>query len=124
MIRFRLLLYLFFIVLINSSCNTYKKYTYLRDIPITGHEQSINKNKPTYQIQPGDILYVRVITPDQTMGEIFNPFPGGGTAGAGGGGMGGANMYLYGYTVSDNGYIDIPIIDSLKVQGLTLTKVK
>ena len=122
--RIKLIYYLVFIVLIGSSCKTYKKYTYLRNIPLTGDDQVIKKDKPTYQIQPDDILYIRVITPDQTMGEIFNPFPGGGTGVSGGSSTGGANMYLYGYTVSDKGYINIPIIDSVKVQGLTLEAVK
>lgn len=110
-----------FVAIITSSCNTYKKYTYLRDIPITGHAQEIVKNKPTYHIQPGDILYVRVITPDQSMGEIFNPFSQRGQNNAR---MGGETMYFYGYSVSDAGYIEIPVIDSVQVGGITLDEAK
>ncbi len=109
------------IILVTTSCNTYKKYTYLRDIPLTGQEEVIKNNKPHYQLQPGDILYVRVVTPDQTMGEIFNPFP----SGSGSGNMTGqGNMFFFGYSVNEKGYIEIPIIDSVKVGGLTLEQAK
>jgi polysaccharide export outer membrane protein len=112
---------LVFTAFISSSCNTYKKYTYLRDIKLTGHNQVIKKNKPNYRIQPGDLLYIRVITPDQSMGEIFNPFP----AGAGSTNMTrGGSMYFRGYLVSDEGYIEIPVIDSIKVDGLKLQEVQ
>lgn len=111
---------LLFAILV-GSCNTYKKYTYLRDIPITGHEQQIDKNKPTYLIQPGDILYVRVITPDQSMGEIFNPFSATSQTLTR---VGGETMYYYGYSVSDRGHIEIPVIDSVQVGGLTLDEAK
>jgi len=113
---------LLLLIIIFSSCNTYKKYTYLRDIQITGHEQQIDKNKPTYSIQPGDILYVRVITPDQSMGEIFNPYSTAGQTTSNR--VSGEMMYYYGYSVSDLGYIEIPIIDSVQVGGLTLEEAK
>jgi polysaccharide export outer membrane protein len=108
-------------LLVSTSCNTYKKYTYLRDMPITGNNQEIEKNKPTYRIQPGDILYVRVITPDQSMGEIFNPF---GSSQQSFRDVGYESMYYFGYTVSENGDIEIPVIDSVHVGGLTLDEAK
>ena len=117
----KLLLYSVLILLISNSCNTYKKYTYLRDIPITGHDQEILKNKPTYVIQPGDILYVRVITPDQSMGEIFNPFSSGNQSASR---ITNESMFFYGYTVSDSGHIEIPIIDSVYVGGMSLDEAK
>ena len=115
------LLYLFLILLTSSSCNTYKKYTYLRDIPLTGHDQTIEKNKPNYIIQPGDILYVRVITPEQSIGEIFNPYT---QSNQSSGRMTGESMYYYGYSVSDSGYIEIPVIDSVYIGGSTLDEAK
>jgi len=115
------LLWLILIVLMSTSCNTYKKYTYLRDIPITGHNEEIEKNKPDYLIQPGDILYVRVITPDQTTGEIFNPFS---MESASRSSMRGESMYYFGYSVGETGFIEVPIIDSIQVGGMTLGQAK
>ena len=113
---------LLLLIIIFSSCNTYKKYTYLRDIQITGHEEQIDKNKPSYLIQPGDILYVRVITPDQSMGEIFHPFSASGQTSNNR--ISGEMMYYYGYSVSDAGHIEIPVIDSVQVEGITLEEAK
>lgn len=117
----KFLLYAIIIVLFTSSCNTYKKYTYLRDIPLTGHDQVIEKDKPTYQVQPGDILYVRVITPDQSMGDIFNPYNQGNQSS---GGRMSESMYYYGYSVSDSGYIEVPVIDSVYIGGSTIDEAK
>jgi polysaccharide export outer membrane protein len=117
-------IYLYALILIamtSNSCNTYKKYTYLRDIPITGDYEEIVKHKPTYLIQPGDILYVRVITPDQSMGEIFNPFS---MRNLTYGTMRGESMYFFGYTVNPSGYIEVPVIDSVQVGGTTLEEAK
>ena len=107
--------------LVVSSCNTYKKYSYLRDIPITGHTQEFKKNKPNYEIQPGDILYVRVITPDQSMGDIFNPFS---SSDRSTNVIGVETMYYYGYTVGEMGHIEIPVIDSVNVGGVTVDEAK
>ena len=112
---------LILIAIVSSSCNTYKKYTYLRDIPITGHNSEISKNQPTYLIQAGDILYVRVITPDQSAGEIFNPFS---MQSLTYGSLRGESMYYFGYTVSPSGHIEVPVIDSVRVAGLTLDEAK
>ena len=38
--------------------------------------------------------------------------------------MSGGNMYMYGYYVSDTGYIEMPVLGYLKVGGLTLPQVK
>ena len=117
----KIIIYGFIVFLLATSCNTYKKYTYVRDIPLTGQDSVIKSLKPEYHIQPGDILYVRIITPDQTMGEIFNPFPSGNNSGNL---TGQGNMFFFGYTVNDNGYIEIPVIDSVEVGGLTIAQVK
>ncbi len=120
--RTKKLLYgLIFILLTGTSCNTYKKYTYLRDLPITGPDQEIEKKKSDYIIQPGDILYVRVATADEDMGEVFNPFresPQTYTW------IRNESMYYLGYTVNDEGYIEMPVIDKVQVAGSTLDKAK
>ncbi|MGM0531336.1 MAG: hypothetical protein ACQER7_08290, partial [Bacteroidota bacterium] len=48
-----------------SSCDSYKKLAYLRDIAETGKDSMFVKNKPEYRLQPGDILYIQVITPNE-----------------------------------------------------------
>ena len=112
---------LILMAILMSSCNTYKKYVYLRDIPITGHAEELDKNRPTYLIQPGDILYVRIITPDETTAEIFNPFSMQNLSNTA---LRGESMYYFGYSVGDSGFIEVPIIDSVHIGGLTLEKAK
>lgn len=106
-----------------SSCNSYKKLTYLQDIPITGEDSLFIKNKKPYYLQPGDILYIRIITQDEETNQLFNPLMGieGGSQmmrqGSGG-------LYYTGYSISDSGYIELPILDSIFVDNLTLEEAK
>ncbi len=106
-----------------SSCDSYKKLTYLRDIAETGQDSLFSKNKPEYLLQPGDILYIQVVTPNEDINRIFNPLMG---AGQGNQNMrqGGQSLYYNGYTVNDSGYIEMPIMDTIYLNNLTLQQAK
>jgi polysaccharide export outer membrane protein len=103
-----------------SSCGTTQKMTYLENIAETGQDSLFKKNKPGYNIQPGDILYVRVITSDEEINRIFDPLAGG----SGSQQVRPENMYYNGYSVSDSGYIEMPILDTIYVNNMTVTEAK
>lgn len=110
------------IAVIFSSCDSYKKLTYLQNIAETGQDSIFKKQKPEYRLQPGDILYIQVVTPNEEINQIFNPLLGGDnnrnlTRGS-------QSLYYQGYSVTDSGYIELPIIDTIHVNNLTLEKAK
>ena len=105
-----------------TSCDSYKKLTYLRDIAETGQDSIFEKHKPTYKLQPGDILYIQVVTPNEEINKIFNPLMGGESNRNVS--RGGQNLYYNGYSVTDSGYIEMPIMDTIHVNNLTLAKAK
>ena len=106
-----------------SSCDSYKKLTYLQNIPETGDDSLLVKNKQPYKLQPGDILYIRVITQNEEINQIFNPLMGG-QGGNQNMRQGGQSLYYNGYSVNDEGYIEMPILDSIHVNNLTLETAK
>jgi len=104
-----------------GSCKSYQKLTYLQDLAETAPDSLIDKNKPGYQLQPGDILYIQVITPDQEINQIFNPLMGGtGSSNQ----FRGESMYYNGYSINDDGYIELPIIDTIHVNNMTIEAAK
>ena len=103
-----------------GSCKSYKKLTYLQDLAETGQDSLIDKNKPGYKLQPGDILYIQVITPDQEINQIFNPLLGGDNNRQ----VRSESMYYNGYSVNDSGYIELPIIDTIHVNNMTIGEAK
>lgn len=66
---------------------------------------------------PYDNLYIRVITPDPQWSELFNMEMG--TAG-----MTQESAALSGYTVDDDGNIEIPYVGKVRVGGKTISDIK
>jgi len=103
-----------------SSCGSYEKLTYLQDIAETGQDSIFAKNKPGYTLQPGDILYIRVITPDEEINKLFDPL----MSGQGTNQLRPETMYYNGYNVSDSGYIQMPVLDTIHVNNLSIAEAK
>ncbi len=116
----RLLLIPLTLLLLLSSCNSYKKLTYFQGIG-TEDDSLYAKIKEPYLLQPSDILYVRIITVNEQVDRLFNPIFMQGTGAAY---LRSENLYIMGYEVSDSGYVDLPVIKKVPVQGLTVEQAK
>ncbi len=108
-----------------SSCVSRKKLTYLQfsDMTINSIEQADSPRASVvpaaYKVLPYDNLYIRVITPDPQWSAIFNTMP----VGAGGA-VTEESASLFGYSVDNEGYIEIPFVGKIAVGGKTLTEIK
>ncbi|MFN3405693.1 MAG: polysaccharide biosynthesis/export family protein [Cytophagaceae bacterium] len=91
-----------------------RKLVYLQ-----GGQKEILNNKLTYLIQPGDVLSIRVFSLDPNISNYFNIEPANNTAQANPG-----SLYLRGYSVSDSGYIQIPMIGKVKVINLDIDHIQ
>ncbi|MBI9054669.1 MAG: polysaccharide biosynthesis/export family protein [Bacteroidales bacterium] len=103
-----------------ASCNSYEKLTYLQDIEETGTSSVFEKNKPGYQIQAGDLLYVQIITENQEINQLFNPF----TSQASSQNLRAESMFYTSYLVNDSGYIEMPLLEEIFVSGLNIDQVQ
>jgi len=117
-------------ILLLGSCNSYKKMIYFEELARTTRDTVIKRERPIYRLQSGDILYIRVVTNNEEIDDMFNldqSF----MMGQGQnymqqsmyGGMG-ASLYFRGYSVDDSGYIDLPVIHKVHVLGKTVDKAK
>lgn len=111
------------ILLVMSSCVTTKQMTYLQysSRSNTGNigdgDIRTSVTPSIYKIMPYDNLYIRVITPDPQWSELFNMEMG--TAG-----MTQESAALSGYTVDDDGNIEIPYVGKVRVGGKTISDIK
>lgn len=92
----------------------------MQDKQLLGDE--IPKKVEAYRLKPGDILHVRILSSDPDMYDIFNldvtrRITTRGTE------AGDPMMFLYGYTINQEGEIQLPVIGSVKVSGYTLDEV-
>lgn len=109
-------------LLLFNSCARYKDLVILDEGPefSTTPEAILNKRLPI--IQPNDVLYITVEAddPEGLAAKPFNKSLGNNLAGGGGGNL----IELSGYLVDTAGYIEFPVLGSLKVGGKTTDESK
>lgn len=110
------LLILVLIAAFLASCNSYEKLTYLQDIEETRDDGLFKKDKPGYLLQPGDLLYIQILTENQEINELFNPLMGTNSAQY----LRPETMFYTSYLVNDSGYIEMPLLDKIYISGLTI----
>ena len=106
------------VTLLAASCVTNKKLTYLQSEG--PREEFIAITPATYIIQPYDNLYIRVITPDPKLAEMFNTMP----ANYASMSMNELTADILSYTVDDAGTIELPYAGKFVVAGKTLNQIK
>jgi len=110
------------IILLAAGCVTQKKLRYLGDTPASGGVENFPMDIPDYKLKPRDVLYITVkaMGPE---GKIEDYLSGGMASQMSSMGGEGGSM-LYGYDVNAEGYVTIPAVGNVKVEGLTLSDTK
>jgi polysaccharide biosynthesis/export protein len=105
-----------------TSCYYNKRLVYLQDDTFSETQPKLVENrKSTYQLQPNDILSIKVkSSTDAQVSDIFNittttqapmfTSPG--------------NLYLEGYSIDEEGKITLPIIGALTVKGMSVEQAQ
>ncbi len=104
-----------------SSCIPQRKITLLQDRQDLGDEITAGERK--YTLKPGDILYVRVMTTNTEMNELFNIGEVRAAYRTTAAAVGDPQMYIYGYNINQEGNIQLPVIGDIRVAGYTIEEV-
>ena len=111
-------IWLSLIVIIISSCVPQKKMLYMR---VKEDADTLtefkNDREVIYKVQNGDNLYIKIVSMDETTNELLNPM------GSGGGGSGGGGNYLNSYTVTEEGYLEFPLVGNIYVKNQTVEEI-
>lgn len=104
-----------------SGCYSKKELVYLQNSEFNNeYPTSIKNKRPEYRIQINDVLQIDVRNPDPTTTALFSKSNGQIVNGN----INPAYLYLAGYSVDDEGYINIPIVGTVKVDGLTVNEAE
>jgi polysaccharide biosynthesis/export protein len=106
--------------LLFASCTPQNRLTYIRDTQGLGDHMNLVKQE--YRLKPGDILHVRIMSTDAETNIIFNLDDTRRYAAARAGIVGDQQMFLFGYTINTLGEIQLPVIGSVSVAGLSLAE--
>lgn len=112
-----------------TSCVSQKKVLMLQNEAMLDSISSIeyiNKRSFNYKVQPGDNLHIRVSSMDKNFSSFFslanttNSINSSSSQNS----AGNANIYLNGFTVSDEGLIDFPYAGKIYVKDLTIDEIQ
>jgi polysaccharide biosynthesis/export protein len=102
-----------------SSCTPHRRMVYLQ------HKAEVTDTlmftRPEYRIKPGDILHIRVLTLDEESYVIFNNEESR-QLGSGSGARNNISVYLNGFSVSETGTVQLPVMGEVKVSGKTVAQ--
>lgn len=106
-------------LILNFSCTRQKKLVYLQGIQ---SKDSITQKTPNqeYLIQPGDVLYIKILSINESLNKLFNLDYNANTNY----GYNEANMYIHGYLVNDSGNVTLPIVGDIKVNDKPIEQVQ
>ncbi|TGE14035.1 polysaccharide biosynthesis/export family protein [Hymenobacter elongatus] len=103
-----------------TGCVTQQKLPYLQSTEYTTKAPtSVPNARQEYRIQPSDVLSIRVQSVQPTLNDIFNitdnrsMFSGDPSS-----------LFLAGYSVDATGFINLPTVGRVKVQGLTVEEAQ
>jgi polysaccharide export outer membrane protein len=112
-------------LLLLSSCVSNKKYIYLQDKGNVKADSSglMPVQTYTYKLQKGDILYVALSTDDERLNRIFVP-AGSNNVMQQGQGVAGTPFYFTGFTLTQEGEIELPYLGKVKIGGQSIENAK
>ena len=115
-----LVLFLGVIILLLSSCTSRKKTLYIRQLD--GDSTNVFNNiQYQHVISSGDILYINFYSFNKSLSEIFNNQDIKNTYSMW---NSSSNIYVNGFSVSDSGFVQLPLIGQVNVKNLTLGEAK
>ena len=107
------------VFLILQSCTPISKITYLNDRQLG--EWDVSRIPPKHHIEIGDILMVKVISRNEESNSLFNLET---NTNSPNNALTAANLYLNGFTISQEGTIDIPNVGKVFVLNQTLEEAE
>lgn len=114
----RIFLILIVSVVLGSSCTRQKDLVYMQHAGTNDSISSFNHITEDFTLQPGHIIYVKVASMNESINKLFNIDLSTSSVST----YNETNLYLNGYTVTDSGYLHIPVIGKFYVQGLTMAE--
>lgn len=116
------LLFVLAIALLLGSCVPQKKIKYLQSKAEETQTQTNfeNPRKFEYKIQPGDNLYIKIVSVDEKHSNMFNTMDSRYANAM----QSDAGIYLNSYTVNEEGDVDFPLIGKVHVKNFTVEEVK
>lgn len=118
-VKNKLLITLVVVSMVFASCNRRSQLLYMRNIDETMDVPFATP--PSYKLGVGDILHIQLVTHSPEISMAFNNPTGIQYMSQG---RDESSLYLSGYTVNPDGYVQLPFLGEAQVKGLTLDEAR
>ncbi len=105
------------LMMVFFSCTSHRQLVYLKNVDSLSAENFYPKKRPEYRIQTRDIMYVKIYSLNEDMSNMINQTIGSYQQNLF---QNETSLFINGYTVSDSGNIEIPVLGKIKVEGKTM----
>lgn len=106
------------VMILLSSCLS-NRIKYIQDKDEAFERIGEYENKPKdYKLLPEDILYIKITSTNKEINEYFNQGSRSNTSSTQN-----SNFYLDGFTVNDSGFVQVPVLGEIMVEGLNIKEV-
>lgn len=125
----RKILFFLFISFLTASCISNKRITYLQNLP-DNTPIELDQFIPfaevdfKYILQPFDLVEIDFASSDEELTEAFSFQNSRSVAGVGGAGAGSDPLYMTGYSIDQQGNVEVPKLGKIKIAGLTEEEAK
>ena len=120
------IIFLGLIGLVSVSCISNKRLIYVQELekssPLVYSSEVIEYKNTEYLLQPYDIVDITIKTSAPELNELLTLYTNNNqnmAMMAGGGQAGGDAFFMNGYTVDDQGMVELPLVGKIKVVGLS-----
>ncbi len=120
---YKKIFYLFIVILFIfiTSCTQHKKIIYFHNLPEENDTtQHYSNNQPSYTLKSGDIIFIKVISINEEISNMFNINTGAINYTF----YSDAGMYINGFSINDTGYVNAPVLGHIKVAGFTVDEAQ
>jgi polysaccharide export outer membrane protein len=105
-----------------TGCVTQRKLKYMTDLKADTTSVAVIDSSYSYRLNPGDVLYVKVVSSTDSKMELFNQSLSNTQSGVNSGG--GQTNLLTGTLIDQYGDIELPMVGLIRLSGLTLKQAE
>lgn len=117
--KFKTIIILSALTLVIMSCTSHRQLVYLDNNGLVSADDFYPYERPEYKLQNRDILYIKVYSLNSEMSDLINQTTGNYQQNLF---QNETSLYINGYTVSDSGYVEIPVLGRIPVVDMTVSQ--
>ena len=106
------------------GCRSYRDMSYLTNLNLSGQIAADSSYRELHRIQPGDNLFINIVSGNPELDALYNPSSAGTSASSNVNSIWAnqSSQFVFGYLVNAQGEVQLPTFGAVSVKGMTLSE--